>query len=217
LLAAIENTEKKIVALKMLNPQILLLQKGKCPMTQEIQNLETPFINQIKTDSGLTIAVGVILLLMGLLVMGSPLVAGISITIMVGAMLIFGGISQLVFAFKAGKQVFAIVLGALNVIIGCYMVSNPGVALASLTIFLAIFLIISGISEAMMSLSVRPTKGWGWSLFSGIVSVLLGVMIWNQFPLSGAWAIGILIGVRLISSGWTLLMLGVMARNVVEK
>ena len=45
------------------------------------------------------------------------------------------------------------------------------------------------------------TPGWGWLLFAGIVSVLLGVMLWSQFPLSGIWALGILVGIKLIFSG----------------
>ena len=86
------------------------------------------------------------------------------------------------------------------------MVANPGAALASFTFLLALYLIISGIFETLVSFQVRPVKGWGWALFSGIISVLLGFMIWSQFPLSGVWAIGILIGVRLFFRGWPLLM-----------
>ena len=69
-------------------------------MSQEHQNIEMQFMEDVKKNSGLTIAVGVILLLLGLLAMGSPLVAGLSVAMMVGFMLIFGGIGQLAFAVK---------------------------------------------------------------------------------------------------------------------
>ena len=82
--------------------------------------------------------------------------------------------------------------------------------------FLAMYLIFSGISEAIMAFQVKPNAGWGWALFSGIMSVILGAMIWSQFPLSGAWAIGILIGARLIFSGWTLFMFGMTARSAAK-
>ena len=182
-------------------------------MSQDIQNIETQLMAGIKKNAGLTITMGIILLVMGLLAMGSPLVAGVSIAMLVGAILIVGGIGQLVFAFKTGMDFFTIILGARTVIMGGYMLSDPAVALASLTIFLAGYLVASGVSEAIVSFKARPANGWGWALFSGLLSVLLGLMIWNQFPLSGAWAIGILIGIRLIFSGMSLLMLGLAARS----
>ncbi len=185
-------------------------------MPQDNQQIQTPFLDAIKENAGLTIAVGALVMLLGFLVMASPLVAGISVALMVGVMLVIGGIGQLVFAFKTGQGIFAIILGVLTIIIGGYMVSNLNVALAALTLFLAAYLIVSGISETMMSFQARPVKGWGWALFSGILSVILGIMIWAQAPLSGAWAIGILIGIRLFFSGWTLLMFGFAARGVAK-
>jgi uncharacterized membrane protein HdeD (DUF308 family) len=179
--------------------------------------IESPFMEEIKKNTGLTITMGVIVLLMGFLAMGSPFIAGASIAVAVGLMLIVGGVGQLVFAVKAHTGVMSIILGALTVIAGGYMVSNPGAALATLTLFLAIYLIVSGIFEALMAFQVRPVNGWGWAMFSGVMSVLLGGMIWSQFPLSGAWAIGILIGVKLVLSGWTLIMFGLVARGVVKE
>ncbi|GMR06789.1 MAG: HdeD family acid-resistance protein [Gammaproteobacteria bacterium] len=185
-------------------------------MTQDIQTIETQFMEGIKKNAGTAITMGIILLIMGIFSMGSPLIAGISIAMMVGGLLVVGGIGQLVFAFKTGLGFFAIIMGVLTVFMGGYMLSNPGVALASLTIFLAAYLIVSGISESIASFKARPANGWAWALFSGILSVILGVMIWGQFPLSGAWAIGILIGVRLLFSGMSLLMLGLAARSATK-
>jgi len=186
-------------------------------MSEEFQHIESTFLEEVKKNSGLTIAMGIIVLLMGLFAMGSPFVAGISLAMAVGTILIVGGIGQLVFAVKARTGIFTIILGALTVIVGVYMVSKPGAALATLTMLLAIYFIISGFFEAIMAFQVRPVKGWGWSLFSGIISVVLGAMIWNQFPLSGAWAVGILIGIKLFFSGWTLLMFGLMARSAAKE
>ena len=104
-------------------------------------------------------------------------------------------------------------MGVLTVLIGSYMLGNPNATLASLTLFLAAYLIVSGLVHAVMALQVRPVKGWGWALFNGFISVLLGTMIWNQFPLSGEWAMGTLLGINLLCSGWTLIMFGTAARN----
>ena len=185
-------------------------------MSQEVQLIETVFAQEIKKNARFAIITGLVLLLVGLLAMGSPLVAGLSLALMVGIILITAGIGQLVFAVKTGRGFINIILGLLTLFIGAYMISDPGAALESLTIFLAIYLLVSGIFEIMMALQIRPVSGWRWALFSGIISALLGAMIWSQFPLSGAWAIGLLIGIRLFFSGWTLLMFG-MAARVLQK
>ena len=186
-------------------------------MSQNFKNIDSTFLNEIKKNSGLTIAVGIIVLLMGMFAMGSPFIAGVSLAIAVGFMLIIGGVSQLVFALKARTGLFSIILGVLTVIAGGYMVSNPGVALATMTLVLAVYLVISGIFEVMMAFQVKPVKGWGWTLFSGIVSVLLGGMIWSQFPVSGAWTVGTLVGIKLFFSGLALLMFGFTARAAVKE
>ena len=182
-------------------------------MSEVRHNIDSTFLNEVKKNSGLTIALGIIVLLMGLFAMGSPFIAGVSLAMAVGFMLIIGGVSQLVFALKAHTGLSSIILGVLTVIAGGYMVSNPGVALATMTLILAIYLVMSGIFEVMMAFQVKPDKGWGWALFSGIISVLLGAMIWSQFPVSGAWTVGTLVGIKLFFSGWTLLMFGLTARS----
>ena len=75
------------------------------------------------------------------------------------------------------------------------------------------YLIFPGIFEVMMAFQIRPVKGWGGVVFSGILSMLLGFMIWKQFPLSGAWAIGILMGICLFFNGLSLVMLGLAVRK----
>lgn len=182
--------------------------------TQEIQEIKTRFITNLKENSGTAIAMGILLLLVGLAAMAAPLMAGVSVAMMVGAMLLVGGIAKLIFSFKVGLDIWSILFAALTIMMGVYMLMSPGAALGALTIFLAVYLIVSGFSEIMISYQARPAKGAGWAMFSGFLSIVLGGLIWSQFPLSGAWAIGILLGVRLFFSGMTLIMLGLAARKV---
>lgn len=182
-------------------------------MTTEFQSL---FFERIKKNAGLTIGLGVIVLIVGLLAMGSPLVTGLSIAMLVGIMLIVGGVGQLIFSVQTGKGVFAILVSVLAIVAGIYMLANPAVALATLTVFLAAYLVVSGIFEILMAFQIKPNKGWGWVLFSGIVSLVLGGMIWSQFPVSGAWAIGLLVGINLFFSGWSLIMMGMAARSLIK-
>ena len=171
-------------------------------------------LEDIQKSSGSIIVMGVLMFVLGIFAMASPLAAGISLALTIGVMLMVAGISQLVFAFRAGRGLWAMLLAVLTILIGGYMVSRPGLALASFTIFLAMYLVLSGISEILMSFQFKPAKGWGWITISGILSLLLGVLIWNQFPLSGAWAIGILIGIRLFFTGMTFLLMGIAGKSM---
>lgn len=155
--------------------------------------------------------VGVLMLILGLLSLFAPLSAGLSVALIVGALLTIAGVSQLFLAFKAGSFAEGLVvflLGLLGLVAGLWMLFQPGIALASLTLLLAGYFVIAGIAQAFGAFDVKPESGWGWLLFSGIVSVLLGILIWSQYPVSGFWAVGVLVGVQLMMSGATLLALG---------
>ena len=176
-------------------------------------------IDIIKKEAKTAKWVGIILLISGILALIAPFAAGLSITVMMGILLFVSGAVQLLIVFRAGsfgEGLLLIVLAILSIIAGGYMVSQPVAALAALTLFLAGYFIATGVIEAISAFAARPMQGWGWLFFGGIVSIALGIMIWRQFPLSGAWAVGTLVGVRLIMSGWTLIAIGGMVKNVVR-
>lgn len=183
-------------------------------MSENIQTVESAFLGEIRKNAGLAIVMGIIVLITGILAIGSPFVAGISVAMMVGVLLIVGGIGHLIFAIRGRAGIWSVLFSVLTIIVGGYMLANLGVALASLTLFLAAYFVVSGVFEILFAFRAKPVKGWGWALFSGIVSVILGMMIWSQFPLSGAWAVGILFGIRMVFLGWTLIILGGGARKI---
>ena len=177
-------------------------------------------VDFIKQEARTAKWVGVLLLITGFLSLIAPFAAGLSIALLVGVLFIISGLAQLAIVFKAGSFGRGLLLAALallSLVAGVYMVMQPVAALATLTLFLAGYFIASGVIEAIGAFGARPASGWGWLLFGGIVSILLGVMIWRQFPLSGAWAIGTLVGVRMIMSGWTLIAVGGLAKDAVSE
>jgi uncharacterized membrane protein HdeD (DUF308 family) len=178
------------------------------------ENIASGLLDGIKKNARLAFITGIILLICGVLAVGSPFAAGVSVTIMVGALLIIGGISQCFMAFQAGafgKGLLIFLMGALTAVAGFYLFGQPLAGLATITIFLAAYFIVTGIFELIAAIQIRPAEGWGWMLFNGIVTLLLGIMIWRQFPLSGVWAIGTLFGIKLMMSGLSLIFIG---RNV---
>ena len=176
-------------------------------------------VELIRKDARTARWIGIFMLIAGFLAVATPLAAGLSITMVIGALLLISGITQILLVFRAGsfgEGILLVLLGVFSVIAGGYMVSQPIAALATLTLFLAAYFIASGVLEAVAAFGARPASGWGMLLFSGIVSFLLGVMIWRQFPFSGAWAIGVLVGIKLIFSGWTLIAIGGAVKKAVQ-
>jgi uncharacterized membrane protein HdeD (DUF308 family) len=173
-------------------------------MANDIQTADREMLGTIKRNAGIGMAVGIVVAIAGVLALLAPLAAGLSVAIAVGVLLLISGISRMFFAFKMGSfgpGLLMFVIGLLSAFAGGYMVARPGMALATITIVLAAYFIVAGIFEIIWAFRLRPIKGWGWTLFSGIAALILGIMIWRQFPVSGVWAVGTLAGIHLIFGG----------------
>ena len=178
---------------------------------------QAELIDAIRRNAGLTVSAGTVLLVAGLLAILSPFVAGLSITIMVGALVALSGISQCFLAFRAGafgRALLLFVAGVIMAVAGFYMMSQPLSGLAALTLILMAFLIATGLVEIVVAFQLKPADGWGIELFNGVLTLVLGILLWRQFPLSGAWAIGILFGIKMVFSGLALILVGRGVRKV---
>ncbi len=185
-------------------------------MHQQILSPAPPLLDAIKENASFAVASGVILIIAGMMAFMSPLVASLSITIMVGVLLAIGGIGQCMLAFKAGafdRALLVFIVGVLMAVAGFYVMNQPIADLPSITLKLVVYLVVAGLFELVVALQLRPADGWGWAFFNGIVTLLLGVMLWRQFPLSGAWAVGILFGIKMVVSGWLLVFIGITAKE----
>jgi uncharacterized membrane protein HdeD (DUF308 family) len=151
---------------------------------------------------------GIIVLILGFLSIMLPMAAGAATASFVAVLLIAAGATRIVWAFKAetfGKGAMAFLFGGISIAGGILMLGRPLLALTSLTLLLAAYFLIEGIFVIVASFKLRPDAGWGWMLIEGVVTLVLGGMIWNQWPVSGAWAVGTLVGVRLVLAGWTMI------------
>lgn len=158
-----------------------------------------------------SIAFGAVLSVLGIFAVLAPLFTGVAVTVLVGILLLVAGIVEIVFAFKAGsfgKGVLRFLFGGLGVLAGVIIMATPGTSLVVLAYVLAVFFVAGGVLDIVLSLKLRPEEGWGWMLFSGIVSVVLGGLIIGQWPVSGAWAVGLYVGIRMVMHGWMLMALG---------
>ena len=176
--------------------------------------------HEAKKNATWLIVFGVLTVIFGFLAIASPLVTGLAVSIMVGVLLVFMGVARIVHAFKSGEWgagIWGTIVGLVAVVAGLVTIFRPGVGLATLTLVLAAYFLVDGICEIIGSFKMKPIAGWGWMLFNGIVAVILGFLIWRQWPVSGAWAIGVLVGIHILLTGITMTVFGFGARRISGK
>ncbi|WP_212733150.1 HdeD family acid-resistance protein [Terriglobus roseus] len=160
----------------------------------------------------------ILMIVLGILAIALPSAAGLGVTIVVGWLIALSGIAYLVYAFAAwriGSFLWRTLLGALDLAVGVYLVAHPSVGLTTLTLWLTLLLCFEGVVEILFFIVGSPLLRSGWILLNGIVTLLLGLMIWENWPSSAAWAIGTLVGVNLIVSGLARLSLATAVRRTV--
>lgn len=180
---------------------------------------EGGLLGALRHHASWVVGVGVVLLVLGVLAMASPLMTGVAITLTIGCFLIVGGVGQCLLAFRAGafgRGLLILLIGLVAVLAGGYMIAQPLAALASITLFIAAYFFATGILAVITALQLGAARGRGWMLFNGVITFLLGLMLWRQWPLSGAWAVGVLFGIQLISTGASLVALGGAVRRTAK-
>lgn len=172
--------------------------------------IESPFASTIRGSRNLMIALGIVMILAGFAAIVFPFFSTIGVTLSVGAMLVVAGFAQAIGAFSYPNRtgiVLGLVVAALWLVGGVYLLARPLEGVFALTILVAAAFLAEGAIKTVLSFQMRPIAGWGWLLFDGIVSVVLGVMLWWQLPVSALWALGTLAGINIMVSGWTLVII----------
>ena len=174
----------------------------------------------VKKSIGWSIGLSVLMIVAGILAIASPLAAGIAVNLLVAWLLVLSGCAHLVFAWytrSTGGFLWELLLGVVYIFIGVYLLIHPLAGLASLTIALAIYLLLEATLEFVLGFTLRPLPGSGWLLFDGIITLILAVMIWRTWPSNTAWVIGTLVGISMLFSGTSRLMVSMAARSVTSK
>jgi uncharacterized membrane protein HdeD (DUF308 family) len=169
-----------------------------------------------KTGRWLT-AIGILFIILGMLAIVEPAVAGLAVAIFVGWFLIFGGIAHAFGAFGgggAGRVIWQVIVAVFYFFGGIYFLTHPLLGLGTLTLFLAVILLVEAVVEIAAYFATRDAGGSGWRLVNAIVTLLLGGLIWSNWPSSSVWAIGTLVGVNLLMTGFSRLMIGTAARRL---
>jgi uncharacterized membrane protein HdeD (DUF308 family) len=136
--------------------------------------------------------------------------------VFLGALLVVSGIATLLGSCWAGRWsglMLHLFAGILYVVAGCLIMDSPGKTALTLTLLMAVMFIVLGVFRTIGALVVRYPQ-WGWSLLNGVITLLAGVVIYRHFPQSALWVIGLLVGLEMIFSGWTWVMLAIALRNL---
>ena len=175
--------------------------------------------DSIRTNSGLFMAHGVILVLLGIAAVIWPQISSLAVDAIVGWLFLVSGcvgLAMMFYATDGGSFLWSLLTAALELFVGVLLLWHPTEGVVSLTLVLIAFFVTEGafqIAAAIMYRSAFPDS-WGWMLFSGIIDLVLAGLIIAGWPGSFAWALGLIVGANLISSGMAIIMVASATRTI---
>ena len=169
-----------------------------------------PTVRTASPATGWSMVWGVLMLICGILAIIMPLASSIGLVILLGWLILFSAVWHLIFAFQTrgwGNVLWQILLAIVYGAVGFYMLWNPLLSVISLTLVLAVFLLCEGVLEIILYFNMQHVANSVWILINGIVTLILGLLVWLHWPSSSLWLIGTLVGISLIFSGISRVML----------
>jgi uncharacterized membrane protein HdeD (DUF308 family) len=179
--------------------------------------VETPaaVAGELRKAWGWLLAWGILLVAGGMAGLGYAFAMSVVTTIFVGGLLVAYGVMEVVQAFRHRRWsgLFLFLFGGLlSIVAGGVIWTQPLLGLGVLTLLAASYFLVLGAFRVVGAVSSRH-PGWGWGLGNGAVSVLLGLLIWNRWPASSLWVIGMFVAIDMIFQGWNYVMLALIARK----
>jgi len=175
-------------------------------------------INRIRSSWGWFLALGIVLIAVGMVCIAGAVVATFATILVLGWLLLFSAIVALVHAFQIHTWpgffmfLFSAVLRGFT---GYALIRYPLEGAVAVTLVLASFFIVGGFSRAIGA-TVMKFPRWGWTVFSGVVAVALGIMLLSQLPVSSVWFIGFAVGLDMLLEGIALVGLATAIRKLPE-
>lgn len=177
--------------------------------------IDIPEAEPLKRHWGWLLGLGMLLLLLGAIGLGMDIMLTLVSMYFFAALLMVSGISHFADAFQyknSQEAIWQILIAVFYLIGACIVLYDPFLASTIITALLATVLVIIGITRIAMAFSLKGSNGWGWIMFAGITSLILGILILLQWPVSGLWVIGMFIAIDMIVNGWTYILLALSLR-----
>jgi uncharacterized membrane protein HdeD (DUF308 family) len=167
--------------------------------------LDSLFHGRLRAASKKLFWIGLAMVVLGIVALVFPFISTMAVTLLVGWLLLIFGLITFINSFSiqgTGPFFGSLLLGLLSLAAGFYLVFHPVVGETALTLMVGIIFMFQGASEMVFAFEMRPLKGWVGMLLSGIASIVLSVLIMAGWPAISAVAVGILLGVDFISTGF---------------
>jgi len=161
----------------------------------------------------------VLLIVFGFLALAAPMASSFGVAITIAWLVFFGGLVELVHAFQSkgiGHILWKVLVAIFYIVAGIYLIANPALSLAGMTLALAIFFVAEGFVEVITYFSTRRSGSSGWILVNGIVTLALGLFIWSRWPATSLWLLGTVVGISLLMAGTTRLMMALAVRKLLR-
>ncbi|HLJ90371.1 MAG TPA: HdeD family acid-resistance protein [Candidatus Angelobacter sp.] len=165
---------------------------------------------------GWFLALGIVLIGLSIVALLTIPAATLAAVLVFGWLLVISGIVEAVHAFQVrswGGFFLHLAAGALGILIGLMVVTNPLSGALVSTLLFASFFIVFGVFRIVAAMQMKY-KSWGWAVFDGIVTVALGILLWMHWPWSGVWFLGLALGIEFMLRGWSYIMLAIAMRNL---
>lgn len=186
-----------------------------------VNDIQRSLRNAVRLHWGLFLSQGVIMTILGVLAIIWPQISTVAVDVYVGVLFLLSGIVGLAVMFFAptvSAFLWALLTAALSLLVGILLLWHPVEGAVSITLVLIAFFIVEGVFQTATSFAYRDVfpESWGWMLASGLADLVLAALIIAGWPGTARWAVGLIVGVNLITSGVAIMMVAIMAQRVVR-
>jgi uncharacterized membrane protein HdeD (DUF308 family) len=173
-------------------------------------------LGDIRKNWGWMLALGIVMVILGVIGLGMSTMLTIVSVLYFGVLMLFGSGAQFVQAARSEAwkgRLWHILIAIVYLVAGLIMLLKPALASVTLTLMIAWSLVAIGILRIIIAIQMRGISGWVWTLLGGVVTIALGIMIMNQWPVSGLWVIGMFVAIEMLFAGWSQIAIALAAKN----
>jgi uncharacterized membrane protein HdeD (DUF308 family) len=188
------------------------------PNRPDLEALRRQAASAVHAHSTLFIVQGVLMMVLGGLAIALPNISTLAIELLIGWLFLLGGALRLGAVWRTRRLhgfSWSLSTAILAILLGLVLLLGPAQGALTLTIVLIAFFIVEGVVAILLALEFRRhLRHWAWTLLSGVVDLLLAYLIWQGWPATATWAIGLLVGINMLFLGWSLVMTAIAARTL---
>ena len=174
-------------------------------------------LHELRHKWGWFLALGIVMTVLGIVALALIPAASLATVLVLGWLTVFSGIAEGVHAFQVrgwGGMFLHLIAGIAALLIGLLVVTHPVAGALAWTLLFASFFTVIGLFRIFAAIRLKFPH-WVWAVFDGSITLLLGILLWADWPWSGIWFLGMAVGISLLLRGWSNVMLALAVRTLV--